>query len=566
MLEGDQYWAHSKSEPIWLLLVQLRSPLIALIVTYSISILGLVLIPGETDLGSPYYLSFLDAFYAVSYTAMTVGFGEIPYPFNQSQRLWMLLVMYSTVIAWLYAIGSILSVFSDPAFHRIRSQNRSISQVRSHNEPFWILCGFDDTGFQLIQFLDQAKIRCVVVDEDPERIDCARLINLSYEPAVFLSDPSEPQILVDSGVSRPHCCGVLALTGRDQINLMIATNARVLSPRLSVYSRSNTDFSTRNLRSFGTEVVIDPNRAIVHRLVQMIRRPNTYALHNELIDPDFNQLSVHQLSDLGHWIICASGRFSELVVEAFVREGIPLCLVSREPPEDPSVCDWVEGVGTEAITLREAGILNATGVIAGTTDDGDNLSILLTALEEKPALFSVARRNRSSSELVFRHGQFNEILREDRVIAQEMFARIQTPLLNQFLGHLEAMPDSLVFDIIGKMSHRRSVEQSELDHFALVLTAAQAPGVVELLQKEATIKLGDLLIDPLREQPLLPAICLLIARLNADVIPIPGDELDLVLGDQLLLWGEAEALNRIKFFIGRPDLFEANIKESDPLL
>ena len=87
MLEGDQYWAHSKSEPIWLLLVQLRSPLIALIVTYSISILGLVLIPGETDLGSPYYLSFLDAFYAVSYTAMTVGFGEIPYPFNQSQRL-----------------------------------------------------------------------------------------------------------------------------------------------------------------------------------------------------------------------------------------------------------------------------------------------------------------------------------------------------------------------------------------------------------------------------------------------------------------------------------------------
>ena len=65
---------------MWLLLLELRAPLITLIVAYAISVLGLVLIPGLTPAGSAYHLSFLDAFYLVSFTATTIGFGEIPYP------------------------------------------------------------------------------------------------------------------------------------------------------------------------------------------------------------------------------------------------------------------------------------------------------------------------------------------------------------------------------------------------------------------------------------------------------------------------------------------------------
>lgn len=50
---------------MWLLLLELRTPLITLIITYSISVLGLVLIPGMTSEGTAYHLSFLDAFYVV---------------------------------------------------------------------------------------------------------------------------------------------------------------------------------------------------------------------------------------------------------------------------------------------------------------------------------------------------------------------------------------------------------------------------------------------------------------------------------------------------------------------
>ena len=78
---------------MWLLLPRLKAPLVALIIAYSVSILGLVLIPGQATDGGVYYLSFLDAFFVVvSYTATTIGFGEIPHPFTAQQKLWMLFV------------------------------------------------------------------------------------------------------------------------------------------------------------------------------------------------------------------------------------------------------------------------------------------------------------------------------------------------------------------------------------------------------------------------------------------------------------------------------------------
>ncbi len=82
----------------WIVLQKLRAPLLVIIVTYSIAILGMVLIPGMDDKGNVYHLSFFDAFYFVSYMASTIGFGEAPYTFTYPQRLWVALCIYITVL------------------------------------------------------------------------------------------------------------------------------------------------------------------------------------------------------------------------------------------------------------------------------------------------------------------------------------------------------------------------------------------------------------------------------------------------------------------------------------
>ena len=70
------------SATIFLVMRRMRAPLIVLIVIFAISTLGLTLIPGQDAQGRPWRMGFFDAFYVMSYTASTIGFGEIPYPFT----------------------------------------------------------------------------------------------------------------------------------------------------------------------------------------------------------------------------------------------------------------------------------------------------------------------------------------------------------------------------------------------------------------------------------------------------------------------------------------------------
>ncbi len=540
---------------MWLVLLELRAPLITLIVAYAISCFGLVLIPGETDTGEPYHLSFLQAFYILSYTATTIGFGEIPYAFTDTQRMWMMVVIYSTVIAWLYAIGSVLTVFTDPEFRKLRRHQKTVSRVRSNRSSFWIVCGYGGAGSQLVRFLDTTGMRCVVVDSEKARVDSGRLSNLSYELDVLFGDAMDPNILVDAGVQHPMCQGVAVLTDSDQVNLTVSTNVKILAPRVPVFARSGSDANTRNLRSFETDIVVDVERTAARAVGQLIRRPKAYALYHELVDPDLNRIESLTIPQQGHWIVCAKGRFATLVLDVLQREEIPFVLVSEQEPDPAAMLEWVDGTGTEASTLRKARISEACGIIAATLNDGDNLSILLTAKAENSQLMTIARRNRPASEPVFKHGDFSVVLREGRMLAQEMFARIQSPLLHQFLGQLDLMPEALVEGLIEKLNRRLPSLDVELDHHVVELTEAAAPAVTATIGGEIPPRVGDLLVDPGRGHETLPAICLLLVRFNGDLVPFPGENLHLEYGDSLLMWGQQGVKSRMDWLLGREDVF-----------
>lgn len=109
---------------LFLILRRMRAPLITLIVSYAISILGFTLMPGSDATGKPWEMSLFEAFYVVSYTATTIGFGEIPYAFSTAQRLWMTFSIYLTVIAWFYAIGKIIALVQDSGLRQAITVSR----------------------------------------------------------------------------------------------------------------------------------------------------------------------------------------------------------------------------------------------------------------------------------------------------------------------------------------------------------------------------------------------------------------------------------------------------------
>ena len=94
----------------------MRGPIFALIVVYAIGIIGMALIPGQDADGNTVYMSLFHAFYFFTYTATTTGFGEIPIEYTDAQRLWAIVCIYMGVVAWLYAIGSIIRLVQNPHF------------------------------------------------------------------------------------------------------------------------------------------------------------------------------------------------------------------------------------------------------------------------------------------------------------------------------------------------------------------------------------------------------------------------------------------------------------------
>ena len=110
---------------------RMRAPLVALITIYGVSVLGLTLVPGVNEDGSPSApLSFFHAFYFISYTATTIGFGEIPVAFSNGQRLWVTVCIYLTVIGWSYSILTLLALFQDKGFQNTLVATRFARRVR----------------------------------------------------------------------------------------------------------------------------------------------------------------------------------------------------------------------------------------------------------------------------------------------------------------------------------------------------------------------------------------------------------------------------------------------------
>ena len=291
-------------DSFYVLLRRMRAPLIVLVLMYAVSIVGMTLIPGKDADGNVWYMSFFHALYVVSYTASTIGFGEIPYAFSEAQRLWMVFVMHLTVIGWLYSIGSLLAVLQNAAFRKLRTEYAFENSVKRLRTPFYLVCGYGDTGSILVKALAQEGIKAVVLDCNEDRINELELNDFIRSPLGLSGDAAKPAVLAMAGISHPYCKGVIALTDSDQTNLMVALSARLLNPQIRVLVRAESAEMAANVRSFGQNEVIDPFETFAERLALAIHSPGLYTLFNWLNAIPHEIIQEPLFPRRGLWILC----------------------------------------------------------------------------------------------------------------------------------------------------------------------------------------------------------------------------------------------------------------------
>jgi Trk K+ transport system NAD-binding subunit len=523
------------SATIFLVMRRMRAPLIVLIVIFAVSTVGLTLIPGEDDEGRPWRMGFFDAFYFMSYTASTIGFGEIPYEFTYNQRMWVTISIYLTVVGWAYAIGSLLALVQERSFRQALALQHFTRKVERLREPFLIIAGYGRTGELLARSLDALGRRFVVIDRDEDRIDDLNLDSYHADVPGLAADAGDPGHLAVAGLDHPACEGVLALTNDDEVNLAVVQTAALLRPDLPVITRAVSPETAERMCAFGSPTVVNPFDRFGDHLRIALRAPASYQLMIWLESgPGAPLPSRGSPPSHGHWVICGYGRFGQEVVHDLRAEGLHVTVVEpREVgPHDP---DAIIGRGDDPVVLEKAGIGHAVGFVAGTDNDTTNLSLVTAARRANPKVFVAARQNRAASAPLFAAVDVESLLVPADVVAHEVYAQLATPLLWRFLRAVPGHDDAWAAAVVDRLTSLCGEALQAV--WKVRLTAAEAPAVQSWLA-EGEARLGDLLRDPDDRDERLHAVPLLLARGDgSEDVMAPDDDAVLRVDDELLLVG-----------------------------
>ncbi|SHN49906.1 Trk K+ transport system, NAD-binding component [Geodermatophilus obscurus] len=524
--------ANRASATIFLILRRMRAPLIVLIVIFAVSVLGLTLIPGVDDEGRPHDMGFFDAIYVMSYTATTIGFGEIPYPYTYNQRMWLTISIYLTVVGWAYAIGSLLGLVQDRAFRSALALQRFTRKVARLAEPFVLIAGYGRAGELLGHSMDGLGRRVVVLDRDEERIDGLELESYHGDVPGLAADARDPGHLGVAGLDHPRCEAVVALTDDDEANLAVVMTTALLRPDLPVIARATTRVMADRMRVFGSPSVVNPFDLFGDHVQLALRAPASYQLLTWLESGPGAPLPPRASPPRsGRWVVCGYGRLGKELTGDLRAEGIEVTVIDPSPHDD--VDDVVVAGGYEADVLAAVGLDEAVGFVAGTDNDITNLSLAETARRINPTLFLAARQNRPASAPLFAAMELDALLVPTEEVAHEVYAQLSTPLLWRFLAAMPALGDAWAAALVERLTDLCGQHLQAL--WKVRLTEREAPALTPWLAS-GEARLGDLMRNPEDRDECLHAVPLLLLR-GGDATLAPASDFVLAPGDELLLAG-----------------------------
>ncbi|HBG94641.1 MAG TPA: potassium transporter TrkA, partial [Chromatiaceae bacterium] len=241
----------------------------------------------------------------------------------------------------------------------------------------------------------------------------------------------------------------------------------------------------------------------------------------------------------GLWVICGYGRFGKALYGHLASQDIELIVIEAKPERTGKPPGhWIKGRGTEAETLEQADIRRAVGLIAGTDNDANNLSIVMTAQQLNPRLFTVMRENRLINDELFNAVGANILMHPSLIVANRIRVLLSTPLLTEFSNYARYEDDAWACQLASRIIALVNDRVPEV--WEVRIDAENAYALVQSRSQGAVPTLGDLLRDPRDRGRTLPAIVLMRRRENGRTL-LPPLEDRVRDNDQLLFCGRPDA-------------------------
>jgi voltage-gated potassium channel len=207
----------------------------------------------------------------------------------------------------------------------------------------------------------------------------------------------------------------------------------------------------------------------------------------------------------GHIIVCGFGRVGKEVARVFQDEGVEFVVVdnSKDSIAEAAASGYlyVEGNASSDEVLKEAGIINARGLVAAAGSDADNVFVTLSARGLRPDIFITARANAQESEFKLRRAGADRTIYPHVLGGRRLAMLALRPLVVDFVDTaLESRGKELVLENIGvgpgsPVVGKTCKEGQRCGNGAVILAVRKKDGrLFTSLSDEMILELGDQLI------------------------------------------------------------------------
>ena len=521
-----------------------------LVITFAISILGMVLIPGVDDQGHPYHLSFFDAFYFVSYMATTIGFGESPYAFTYPQKLWVGFCIYLTVIGWFYAIGSIISLVQDKVLAAQIALAQFQRKIRKMEEPFIIFVGYNTMTRQIIDHLARDGIRSVVIEKDEEKIKALSLEDYTIEVPALTGDIRDPKTFKIAGIHKHNCHAVVSLFNDDVMNLHVALSAKLMNKHVMVVVEATQDEYGQNLKTIGADVVENPFKIVAKRIYLSLTSPSLLMIEQWLYGDPLVLRKKDRLSKEGKYIVCGYGRMGKALEVGLKRAGIDYIFIEASPEKAKKARRGekvIVGDADDKKILLKADIQEASCIIAATKDDLLNLSIIMAAKRINPDIYTIARENHITDAVVFKAAKIDRVIMIESLMINKTYNVLARPLADRFIRLMAYRGEAWGEKVVKLMKEQIN---NNPDTMETVIDENHAYALSHYLREHEGEEVPYNILYRSREnwREENPILILYIRRGEEEIL-LPDPSTPIRLGDEVLIAGTKEAFEDVEYIM-----------------
>lgn len=535
---------------LWIILQRMRLPFTVIVLTYAIAMIGLLIIPGVDNQGNTYHLTIFDAFYFTSYTATTIGFGEIPYPLTYPQKMWVSVSIYLSVLGWFYGIGTLVSLLQDKLFLKEIARAKFVRSVKKIKEDFVIILGYNETTSQIIKKMIHANMRVVVIEKEQQRADYLHLEGFIPHVPVLVADVYSPNSLECAGIKSIYCKGIISLFQSNILNMRVTLASRLLNSYVTIAVRSGTDIESLNLLDAGATIVEKPLEIIAYQLRMALNSPSLFKLENWLYGIDTLDCKTFSIPK-EKILICGYGRLGKKIYEVFVNSGIIPIAIDLDMDvvtqaiakgHDTVIC----GNAEEKSLLEKINIKDMNLVIVATNNDTTNLSIVSTVRKVAKNTMIVARENELSDFSIFSTAKIDHIFLPDEILIRKTTNAIINPLSDKLIRLLQSKDEQWGHHLLSLLI--RAINANPIT-FELNINKTEAIELYNYLKNNK----NSIIIDDIRKSrrdrsQFNNIVPLLITRDDEDRV-LPSYDMELKVGDKILFACDQNSQNDLEYIV-----------------